>query len=112
MLSTLRKFLLEEDLLKYFSNLSRKRHFDTSFKSSPMDGDNLHEMSYTVFLENEKNITNLWSAEFAQRATKISGIFEHFIHQHLNTVYVFCLVTKCGHITSSTAKGQTGCQQS
>ena len=55
--------------------------------------------------KNEKNITNLWSAEFAQRATKVNDIFEHFIHQHLNIVYVFCLVTKCGHI-SSTAKGQ------
>ena len=40
MLSTLHKFLLAEDLLKYFSNLSRKRGFD-----------HLHETSYTVFLD-------------------------------------------------------------
>ena len=49
--STLRKFLLAEDLLKYFSNLSGKRGFDISCILSPMDGDNLHEMSYTVFLD-------------------------------------------------------------
>ena len=34
-------------------------------------GDNLHEMSNLVFLENNKNIINLSSAEFAKRVVKV-----------------------------------------
>ena len=35
-------------------------------------GDNLHEMSDPAFLENMKNITNLSSAELAQRVVKFN----------------------------------------
>ena len=37
--------------MKYFSNLSLKRGFDISYRLSPMDGGNLHEMSCTVSWE-------------------------------------------------------------
>ena len=33
-------------------------------------GDNLHEMSNSMFLEKQENIVNLSSAELAQRAVK------------------------------------------
>ena len=34
------------------------------------NGDNLHEMLYPVFWKNKKNIMNLLSAEYAQRAAE------------------------------------------
>ena len=35
------------------------------------NGDNLHEMSNSVFRENKKNIINLLSAELAQSTVKV-----------------------------------------
>ena len=34
-------------------------------------GDNLHEMSKLVYLEKNKNMINLLSAEFAQKVVKV-----------------------------------------
>ena len=39
------------DILKYFSFFSQETVYDISCKLSPMDGDNLHEMSNPVFWE-------------------------------------------------------------
>ena len=48
-------------------------------------GDNLHEILNPVFWESKKNITNLSSAELAQRTVKVIGwIFEKVKNIHVH----------------------------
>ena len=64
-----------DKILKYFSYFSQKTGFEFSCKLSPMEnGVILHDKSNPVFWKNSKNVTNLSSAEFAQRVVKVKGL--------------------------------------
>ena len=58
------KNFLADDILKYFSYFSQDWH---------SIADNLHEMSIMFSGKNKKDITNLLSAELAQKVVKVNN---------------------------------------
>ena len=66
-LSTLGKFFSRRHF-EFFSYFPRKQ--DVTFHGNYLNGDNFHEMS-SLSGKNNKTITNLLSAELAQRVVKV-----------------------------------------
>ena len=62
----------DDKLVIFFFYFSQKTGFDISCKLSPMDGDNLHEMSNLVFWKNkEKKIKMLSAENFTHSAKRL-----------------------------------------
>ena len=66
-----------EDNKQFISNIPHRQ-----FMQIASNGDNLYEMSDLISGKNKKNITNLSSAELAQRVVKVNS--NHPVERELN----------------------------